>query len=82
MSWEPDELINSLDAAEERRQEREERMKRSEISADERERNARMSSLQMSQRRMEDQLTRATNPMHREMIERSLISLKQQMEEL
>lgn len=47
-----------------------------------RERQARLKTLELSRARTLDQLTRATNTRHREMLERTLRALEREIEEL
>jgi hypothetical protein len=76
--WDGDALAESMEQALERQQEAAEaRRGRRELSSPEvRERKARDESLRLSRARLEDQLSRATNPAHRTMLERALKSLE------
>ena len=76
--WDGDALAESMEQALERQQEAAEaRRERKELSSpDERERKAREESLRLSRARLEEQLSRATNPAHRTMLERALKSLE------
>ena len=75
--WDGDALAESMEQALERQQEAAEaRRARKELSSpEERERKARDESKRLSRARLEDQLSRATNPAHRTMLERALKAL-------
>lgn len=75
--WDGDALAESMEQALERQQEAAEarRARREQSSPEDRERKARDESLRLSRARLEDQLSRATNPAHRAMLERALSSL-------
>jgi hypothetical protein len=76
--WDGDALAGSMEealerqelAAEERRAQRQ-----PPSSAQERERKAQDESVRLSRARLEEQLGRATNPLHRAMLERALSAL-------
>ncbi|HWS89972.1 MAG TPA: hypothetical protein VN282_23590 [Pyrinomonadaceae bacterium] len=76
--WDGDALAESMEQALERQQEAAEaRRARKELtSPEERDRKARDESVRLSKARLEDQLSRATNPAHRTMLERALKSLE------
>lgn len=78
MGWDGDALAESMEQALERQQEaaEERRARREPSSQDERDRKARDESVRLSRARLEDQLSRATNPAHRTMLERALKSLE------
>lgn len=75
--WDGDALAESMEQALERQQEAAEaRQARRELSSPEqRDRKARDESVRLSRARLEEQLSRATNPAHRTMLERALKSL-------
>ena len=76
--WDGDDLAGSMEEALERQQEAAEarRARKEQASPEERERRARGESLRLSRARLEEQLGRATNPAHREMLERALRALE------
>jgi len=76
--WDGDALAESMEQALERQQEAAEaRRARKELtSPEERDRKARDESRRLSRARLEDQLSRATNPAHRTMLERALQALE------
>lgn len=76
--WDGDALAESMEQALERQQEAAEarRARREETSPEERGRKAREESLRLSRARLEQQLSRATSPAHRTMLERALKSLE------
>ena len=76
--WDGDALAESMEQALERQQEAEEarRMRKDPSSQQERDRRARDESLRLSRARLKDQLSRATNPAHRTMLERALKALE------
>jgi hypothetical protein len=78
--WDGDALAESMEQALERQQEAAEaRRARKELSSpEERDRKARDESVRLSRARLEDQLSRATNPAHRTMLERALKSLEEE----
>ncbi len=75
--WDGDALAESMEQALERQQEAAEarRLRREPSSSEERDRKARDESVRLSRARLEEQLSRATNPAHRTMLERALKSL-------
>lgn len=75
--WDGDALAESMEQALERQQEAAEaRRARRELSGpEERDRMARDESLRLSRARLADQLSHATNPAHRTMLERALKAL-------
>lgn len=76
--WDGDALAESMEQALERQQEAAEarRMRKETTSPEERDRKARDESRRLSKARLEDQLSRATNPAHRTMLERALKALE------
>jgi predicted Holliday junction resolvase-like endonuclease len=77
--WDGDALAGSMEEALERQQEAAEarRAARQETpTLEDRERKAREESTRLSRARIEEQLTRATNPAHRAMLERALKALE------
>lgn len=76
--WDGDALAESMEQALERQQEAAEarRARKEVISPEERDRKAREESRRLSKARLEDQLSRATNPAHRTMLERALKALE------
>lgn len=76
--WDGDALAESMEQALERQQEAAEarRARKEVISPEERDRKAREESRRLSMARLEDQLSRATNPAHRTMLERALKALE------
>ncbi|MBV9927344.1 MAG: hypothetical protein JOZ96_20165 [Acidobacteria bacterium] len=78
MGWDGDALAESMEQALERQQEAAEarRARREQISPEERDRKAREESLRLSRARLEEQLSRATSPAHRTMLERALKALE------
>ena len=81
--WDGDALAESMEQALERQQEAAEarRARREPNSPEERDRKARDESVRLSKARLEDQLSRATNPAHRTMLERALKSLEAEASE-
>lgn len=80
--WDGDALAEQMEDAMERQQAAaEERRRKDNSSPEERARNAQYESLRLSQARILDQLSRATLPAHRAMLERALQSLESQMNE-
>lgn len=76
--WDGDALAESMEQAIERQQEAAEarRARKEQTSPEERDRKARDESIRLSKARLEDQLSRATNPAHRTMLERALKALE------
>ncbi|MET0646958.1 MAG: hypothetical protein ABW208_10085 [Pyrinomonadaceae bacterium] len=76
--WDGDALAEGMEQALERQQEADEarRARREQSSPEGRGRKARDESLRLSRSRLEAQLSRATNPSHRTMLERALKSLE------
>lgn len=74
VGWDGDALAGSMEEALKRQQEVAEarRARKDTSSPEERERKAKEESLRLSRARIEDQLSRATNPAHRAMLERAL----------
>ena len=82
MGWDGDALAGQMEDALERQQAAaEERQRRDNSSPAERARDAELESLRLSKARIQDQLSRATNPAHRAMLERALKSLEEQVGE-
>jgi hypothetical protein len=79
--WESKSVADQLEAAEERAREMERRAQ-VELSPAARARQEQLASLKLSRARTLDQLERATRPAHREMLQRTLRALEQQIEEL
>jgi hypothetical protein len=75
--WDGDALAESMEQALERQQEAAEarRARKEESTQEERDRRARDESVRLSRVRLEEQLSRATNPAHRTMLERALKAL-------
>ena len=80
MGWDGDALAGQMEDAMERQQAAAEArlLRRNAASPEERAREAELESLRLSKARIQDQLSRATNPAHRAMLERALESLNQQ----
>jgi len=77
--WDGDALAGQMeDALERQQQAAEARLRKNNSTPEEREREAKLESLRLSKARLQDQLGRATNPAHREMLERALQSLDAQ----
>jgi hypothetical protein len=78
MGWDGDALAESMEQALERQQEAAEarRARREQKTPEERDRKARDESIRLSRARLEDQLSHATNPAHRTMLERALKALE------
>jgi len=78
--WDGDALAGQMEDALERQQAAaEERLLRKNApSPEERAREVQLESLRLSRARLQDQLSRATNPAHRAMLERALQSLDDQ----
>lgn len=76
--WDGDALAESMEQALERQQEAAEarRARREQTSPEERDRKAREESARLSRARLEQQLSRATSPAHRTMLERALKALE------
>lgn len=75
--WDGDALAERMEEAQERREEAlEARGRRDSSTPEERQRSARVESLRLSKARITEQLNRATNPAHREMLERALRALE------
>ena len=81
--WDGDALAESMEQALERQQEaaEERRARKVPNSPEERNRRAHDESIRLSKARLEDQLSRATNPAHRTMLERALKSLEAEASE-
>lgn len=75
--WDGDALAGQMEDALERQQAAAEaRLRKNNSSPEERAREAELESLRLSRARIQDQLSRATNPAHRAMLERALQSLE------
>ncbi|MFN2456194.1 MAG: hypothetical protein ABR577_18475 [Pyrinomonadaceae bacterium] len=80
--WDGDALAGQMEKAAERQQEAEEaRLRKDDSSPEDRARYAQLESLRLSKARIQEQLSRATNPVHRAMLERALQSLETQINE-
>jgi len=75
--WDGDALAGQMEDAQERQQQAAEArlLRKNAPSPEARAREAELESLRLSQARIRDQLSRATNPAHRAMLERALQSL-------
>ncbi len=74
--WDGDALAEQMEDTIDRQQEAAAaRARRNMLTPEERDRNARVESLRLSKARIAAQLSRATNPAHRTMLERALESL-------
>ncbi len=75
--WDGDALAGQLEDASERQQQaaEESRIRANNSSPESRARDARLESLRLSKSRITDQLSRASNPAHRAMLEKALKSL-------
>jgi hypothetical protein len=77
--WDGDALAGQMEDALERQQAAAEaRQRRDNSSPEERARETELESIRLSKARLLDQLSRATNPAHRAMLERALQSLEDQ----
>ena len=82
MPWDGDDLAGKMEENLERQQAAaEDRAKKSTGSAEDRARNAQIESLRLSRSRIMVQLSRATVPAHRTMLERALKAIDDQMSE-
>jgi hypothetical protein len=82
MAWDGDDLTGQMEEAFERQQEAANARANSGTStAEERSRSAKFESLRLSRSRIIGQLSRATNPAHRTMLERALQSINTEMAE-
>jgi glutathionyl-hydroquinone reductase len=82
MPWDGDDLAGKMEENLERQQAAaEDRAKTSTSSAEDRARNAQLESLRLSRSRVMVQLSRATVPAHRTMLERALKAIDDQMSE-
>ena len=82
MGWDADELVDSLEAAEERREAQLADKNLMQTTTEGRARDARLASLRLSHNRIGNQLAGATNPAHRQMLESALESLAVQINEV
>ena len=81
MGWDGDDLAGQMEEAFERQQAvADARAMRGTSSVEERARSAQFESLRLSRSRIMGQLSQATNPAHRTMLERALQSINDQME--
>lgn len=76
--WDGDALAGSMEKALERQQEVEDarRARQDKSTPEERESKVRAESQRLNMARLEEQLARATNPVHRAMLERALKALE------
>ena len=82
MPWYGDDLVGKMEEAFERQQAAADaRANKHTSSVEERARSAKFESLRLSRSRIMGQLSRATNPAHRAMLERALQSINDQMGE-
>lgn len=82
MGWDGDDLAGKMEEVFERQQAAADaRANKNTSSTEERARSARFESLRLSRSRIMGQLSRATNPSHRTMLERALQSINDQMGE-
>ena len=82
MAWDGNDLAGQMEEVFERQQEAAHaRAHRGTSTADERARSAKFESLRLSRSRIMGQLSRATNPAHRTMLERALQSINAEMAE-
>ena len=80
MGWDGDDLAGKMEEVFERQQAAADaRANRGTSSAEERARSAKFESLRLSRSRIMGQLTRATNPAHRTMLERALQSINDEI---
>jgi hypothetical protein len=78
--WDGDALAGQMeDAAERAEQAAEERKRRLDHKPVDKARTERLESMRLSQARVTEQLTRATNPAHRAMLEKALASIEGEM---
>ena len=81
MPWDGDDLAGQMEENLERQQAAAEARAKSPGSAEARARNAQLESLRLSRSRIVGQLSRATVPAHRQMLERALQAIDDQMSE-
>jgi hypothetical protein len=82
MGWDGDDLAGKMEEVFERQQAAADaRAHRGTSSVEERARSAKFESLRLSRSRIMGQLSRATNPSHRSMLEKALQSINDQMGE-
>ena len=81
MPWDGDDLAGKMEENLERQQAAAEARAKSPGSAEDRARNSRLESLRLSRSRIMGQLSRATVPAHRTMLERALKAIDDQMNE-
>jgi hypothetical protein len=81
MGWDGDDLAGSMEDALDRQQAMaEERARSSRGTPETRARNAEIESLRLSRSRISSQLSNATNPAHRKMLESALKSIDEKIE--
>jgi hypothetical protein len=81
--WDGDALAGQMEDAQERaEQAAEDRKRLRDVRADDRKRSERMESLRLSHVRAAEQLSRATNPAHRAMLERAIQSLESEIRQV
>lgn len=81
--WDGDALAEQMEDAMERQQAAaENRTRRDNSSPEDRAEGARLESLRLSKARILDQLSRATNPAHRAMLERALAAIEKSESEV
>ena len=81
--WDGDALAGQMEDAMERAQQAaEERKPHQQIKPEDRVRGEKLEGLRLSRSRISEQLSRATNPAHREMLNRALESIEQELKEL
>lgn len=82
MTWDGDDLAGQMEDTFERQQAAAgARASRHSSTSEERSRSAKFETLRLSRSRIMSQLSRATNPAHRTMLERALSSINEQMNE-
>jgi hypothetical protein len=80
MAWDADAIADQLEKAMER-QEEANQLSAVRLTPEQRAQNARLESLRMSYSRTLSQLERATNPAHKEMLNKALRSLESQIKD-
>jgi hypothetical protein len=81
--WDGDALAGQMeDAAERAEQAAEERQRRRDFKPEDKANEQKMEGLRLSKARISEQLSRATNPAHRAMLERALDSIDREISEL
>jgi hypothetical protein len=80
--WDGDAIAGQMEDALERQQAAaEERARKNNSTPEDRAREAQLESVRLSKARVLDQLSRATNPSHRAMLERALEAIEQEARE-